>query len=369
MEEQNFKKQLINETDLLQLLNRVVAKWKFISSVTIAFMLLGIIVALCSIKLYTSEIMVAPESSAKSYINNGLGAVAGMFGVNLESLSNDDAIYPLLYPDIIKSLPFLSSLFSVKVQTLDGEINTTYYDYISNYQKKSIIGQIKSIPKRTVKTIGKLISSSKKEENPSIFDPYKLSERQKKMVEILSMSIGVFVDKKTNVVTVSYTDQDPLVAAMMTDTIMTRVQQLITEYRTKKIVTDYNYIEKLFDESKLDYEAAQLRYAEFVDKNRNITQERYIVEKERLEADKDMKNSIYTQWAQQLMLAKARVQEKTPVFVVIKPAAVSPLPSSMRKSVIVIIYTIVGLMFAVSYVMFKTPVKSLYRKIFKNKTK
>ena len=117
-------------------------------------------------------------------------------------------------------------------------------------------------------------------------------------------------------------------------------------------------------EAKKNYEEAQERYAIYVDRNRNVTQERYLVEMERLSADKDLKNALYTQWAQQLQLAKAKVQEYTPAFTTLKPAVVPAISSSMRKLMILLIYTFVGGVLAVAYVLLKEPVVNICRKLF-----
>ncbi|MBR2638194.1 MAG: chain-length determining protein [Bacteroidaceae bacterium] len=364
MEEQGFKKQLLKEADLLLLAGKLLAKWKFIMKVTICFVIIGLVMALTSIKEYTSEVMVAPESSNSSFMSGGLGSLASIVGIDMGSMGGDDAIYPLLYPDIIQSLPFLSSLYDVRVRTLDGEVDTTYYYYKKNFQKIPWTAYIKQVPQKAMIWVKGLFTDSKKGGDPSKFDPYNLSEEQMRMIEKLNKSITTFVDKKTNVITVSFTDSDPLVAAMMTDTIMSRLQERITEYRTKKAINDCKYIEKLYNEAKEEYEIAQERYADFVDRNRNVVQERILVEKERLEADKTLKNTLYTQWAQQLLLAKAKVQEFTPAYTTLKPAAVPALPSSMRKLMIIIIYTFMGGMLAVGYVLLKEPVINICNKLF-----
>lgn len=369
MDEQSLKKQLINEADLLRMLGKLLSKWKLILCITLAFMVLGVLVALFRIKLYTAEVVVAPETKNSTSLNSAFSSISNIFGMNIDAFASEDAIYPLLYPDIIKSLPFLSSLFSVNVQTIDGSVNTTYYNYVSRHLKKSPVAMVQTAPIRAVRAVGNIISPPKKEDNPSYFDPYRLSKRQMKMIDRLAMSIGVFVDKKTNVVKVSYTDQDPLVATIITDTIMKRVQDLIIEYRTKKIINDCQYIENQYNNSKLEYEQAQERYAEYIDKNRNVTKERFVVEGDRLEAEKDLKNVLYTQWAQQLMLTKARVQERTPVFVTIKPASIPALPSSMSGLMILIIYTILGLFVGVSFVLFKNSIIRTFNLLFKRKKK
>lgn len=360
------KKQLLKEEDLLELIGKLFSKWKLIVMMTICFMVLGVVMAFSSIKKYTAEIVVAPESSS-SVMGGGLSSLASMVGFDMGSMGGDDAIYPLLYPDIIQSLPFMASLFDVNVKSLDGEIDTTYYYYMSKLQKKSWMTRIKALPKKNVSWVKKMFAPAENTCDPSVFNPYNLSEKQTRMIQKLSGAITIFVDKKTNVITLSYTDQDPLIAATMVDTIMCRLQGKITDYRTKKAMADCAYIEKLYLEAKANYEKAQEDYALFVDRNRNVTQERFLIERERLAADKDLKNTLYTQWAQQLQLAKAKVQEYTPAFTTLKPAAVPALPSTMRKLMIIFLYTFFGGVLSVAYVLLKEPIINIFRKLFNYK--
>ena len=256
----------------------------------------------------------------------------------------------------------------MNVQTVDGSVDTTYVYYIRALRKKTWLDKVKGFPGK-MKT--KVTDLFKEKEivvgNPSVFDPYRLSEKQMMLVEALNGSIGVMVDKKTEVITLSFTDRDPLVAAMMVDTIKARLQERITEYRTKKAILDCEYMERLYLDSKAEYEKAQELYAEYVDRNRNVTQERFLVEKERLAADRDFKNSLYMQWAQQLQLAKAKVQEQTPAFTTLKPAAVPALPSSMSRFVMLAMFTLFGCSLAVAYVLLKDYVVDIWHKLFGNK--
>ena len=364
MEDFNTKKPLLKEADLLQLVGKVLGKWKFILKVTVCFMVIGVVMALSTIKKYTAQVVVAPESST-SGIGGGLASLASFAGIDMDA--GGDAIYPLLYPDIIQSLPFLCSLFDVNVQSVDGRVDTTYSYYVKNLSKKSWVTAVKKFPKKAINKAISLFKEKEPEGNPYLFDPYRLSKKQMIMIESLNGAINVFVDKKTEVITLSFTDQDPLIAAMMADTIMARLQGRITEYRTKKAIADCTYIEKLYLEAKAEYEKAQDTYAMYVDRNRNVTQERFLVEKERLQADKDMKNSLYTQWAQQLQLSKAKVQEYTPAFTTLKPASVPALPSSMSRSMILVLYTFLGGVFAVAYVLLKEPIVDICKKLFSSK--
>ena len=358
------KKALFKETDLLKLVARVIEKWKFILVVTFCFSVFGVIIALSTVRKYTAEVVAAPESSGSSLSNSGLGSLASMMGINMGLGESSDAIYPLLYPEIVSSLPFLTSLFDVRVEDVDGNVNATYYTYLKHYRKETWLDHVKKIPGKAVGSIKGLFGSSQEDEEVQEFNPYMLSKNQMTMVKELNSNIGIFVDKKTNVLSLSFTDRDPRVAATMVDTIMWRLQHEITEYRTKKANDDCAYIESMYLESKDSLEVAQERYAGFVSRNRNIINEYVIVEKERLEAEKNLKTSLHTQWAQQLLLARAKVQEKTPVFVTLKPAVIPAIPSSMGRSLMLLLFTFVGGIIAVMYVLLKDSFVSIFRKLF-----
>ena len=364
MEGQRVKKISEEEIDLLELVTKVLLNWKFVLKVSVCFMVLGLVVAFSSIKKYTAQVVISPESSAYG-MDGGMASLASLAGFNLEPEGN--AIYPLLYPDIIQSLPFLCSLLDVHVQSIDGRVDTTYVHYMKAMRKKSWISKVKNYPRKIAKKVSSLFEKEEPAGNPNVFDPYRLSKKQVMIIENLKSAIDVAVDKKTEVITLSFTDQDPLIAAMMVDTIKVRLQDRITEYQTKKAIIDCDYIEKLYIESKTEYEKSQETYAMYVDRNRNVTQERFLVEKERLVADRDLKNSLYMQWAQQLQLAKAKVQEYTPAFTTLKPASVPALPSSMSRLKQLILYTFLGGALAVGYVLVKDFVVDIFREVFGKK--
>ena len=107
------KKKLIKEADLLNMLGLIFEKWKFIFVVTCCFAIFGLVIALSTVKSYTTEIVVAPEAAGSSFTASGLSSLASFAGVDLGMGEGGDAIYPMLYPDIVSSLPFLCSLFEV----------------------------------------------------------------------------------------------------------------------------------------------------------------------------------------------------------------------------------------------------------------
>lgn len=59
-------------------------------------------------------------------------------------------------------------------------------------------------------------------------------------MKALSDHIGVSVDKKTGVTTISVTMQDPRISACLTDTVVNRLQSYIIDYRTNKARKDFH---------------------------------------------------------------------------------------------------------------------------------
>lgn len=111
--------------------------------------------------------------------------------------------------------------------------------------------------------------------------------------------------------------QDPLISASLTDTVMHCLQNYITDYRTNKARHDLAFTEKLYGEAKASYESAQKKYANFVDANQNIILLSYRAEQERLQNEMNLAYQVYTQVSQQLQMARAKVQEITPVYTVV----------------------------------------------------
>ncbi len=91
------------------------------------------------------------------------------------------------------------------------------------------------------------------------------------------------MDRKTLVVSLRVTMQDPLVSATLTDTVMRNLQEFITQYRTDKARNDLAFTQRLHDEARDNYYEAQQRYARYMDQNQGIVRRSCLTEQERLQ--------------------------------------------------------------------------------------
>ena len=264
-----------------------------------------------------------------------MGALAAMAGINLGSSSGQDALSPELYPDIVSSTPFLTGLFDVNVTTQDGSVKTSLYEYMKEHQRSPWWGSVLSAPFKALGWGMSLFRETEKDAPAgSKVDPFKLTPKQAGIVNALSSRISVSVDKKTGVTTLSVQMQDPVISAALTDTVMHRLQDYITDYRTNKARHDLAFTEKLYKEAKENYYTAQQRYARHVDGNLDVILQSYRSEQERLQNEMTLAYGVYNQLAQQLQMAKAKVQEITPVYTVVQPAVVPLRPIKPNKMTI-----------------------------------
>ncbi len=298
---------------------------------------------------YKCEVKLSPELTTKRS-SGSLAALASQFGMNLGSgAMGSEALFPTLYPELMNSVDFKASLFNVPVHKKDSTRMMSYYDYIANEQKRSWWGTIISAPFRLM---GSLLGS-KDTIDQHIVDPFMLTKQQTNIVKIIDKKIVCDVDKKTMVITIDVTDQDPLIAATMADSVKERLQNFITEYRTKKAKVDRDYNRKLFKEAKIRYDKARQLYASFSDANQDIILESVRTKLTDLENEMQLQFNNYNAIAQQLQLAEAKVQEETPAFTTLQSATVPVQKSGPKRSRMVIIFLFLAFLGTTVWILHK----------------
>ena len=345
--QKNFSSQ--EEIDLLELALKVWGERKFVLKACGYAVLIGLVIAFSIPREYTANAMIAPELSDNK-TTGGLSSLAAMAGFNLNATSTADAIYPDLYPDIVTSTPFITGLFNVQVKDLDEEVDTTLYCYLNEHQRVPWWTLITSAPFKALGWVISLFTEEEKED--AILDPFHLTKEEADIAKELSERITVSVDKKTGVTTLSVTMQDARISACLTDTVVRRLQDYITEYRTTKARQDFQFQEKLFERKKKEYEKAQENYAKFADANKNIILLSYRAEQERLENEMRLAYQVYTSVAQQLQMAEAKVQEITPVYTIIEPATILIKASKPRKTLMLLGIVFLTGLCCVSWILF-----------------
>ena len=309
---------------------------------------LSIIVAFSIPKEYTSEVVIAPEISSASGITGGLGALASMAGINMET--EEEAIYPQLYPQIVSTLPFLCDLAALNVDCKykKDSIQTNIYNYLSQYQKEPWWSKALSAP-------FKLIKREKKEvlEDGVQLNPKQLSRQQQKVLKELKERITVELDKLTSAIYVNVVMQDARIASIVADAVTENLQLYVTDYRTAKARKDMENTQRMCDEARENYYAAQHAYAEYCDQHMGVTKLQYLMEQDRLSNEKDLAFNLYNQLAQQLDMCRTKLLEKTPVVVILQPSTIPYKATTPKKMMIGILFVFLAFFGTAAWIILK----------------
>jgi len=250
-----------------------------------------------------------------------------------------------LFPTICQSTPFLAGLFNVELTPyLDpkSELNgatvspTTVFKHLAGEDDPKIT---------TSKKYQKKMAEYTPLYDDSIIDISSLTPRQNSVLSALKKSISASVDQKTGVTTINVIFDDKRMVTDLADTVCRRLQQYVSEYRTRKSSDDYKYYSHLTDEAKSDLVRKQAAYASSVDYDRSVILQSVNSEKDRLRQEVTIANQLYSQMAQQQQMAKAKIQEEKPVYAVIQPATMPQFPMNSRKKR-VLIFGFVGFFLA-----------------------
>lgn len=302
------------------------------------FGVLGVVVAFSIPKEYSTTVTLAPEMSNNSMLSS-VTSLASMVGLYNDANPTGDAIYPEIYPDLMESTDFLVSLFDIKVKSQDGKIDKTYYQYLKNDQKHTWW----SYPFIALsKFVNKMTGPKERKSPKGGVDPFWLTREQQGIAKSISKNVTCDVDKMTNVIAITVVDQDPYISAAMADSVKNVLQRYITRYKTTKARNDLKFMEKLYEEAKEKYVRTRQRYGAMSDSNTDVILASVRLKQEDLENDMQLQYNIYTQLAQQVQMARAKVQERTPAFTVIQAASVPLKHCNKPKVLYLAVFILLG---------------------------
>lgn len=278
-------------------------------------------------RYYTCTMTLAPETVG-SGMNGTIASLANSFGLNVGNGATADAISPDLYPELLQSPQFLVTLMTVPVKTRDGKFSADFYTYITTHCKPSVLDKVRNVFSDEE---GEPLASA------SALRPDSLTRKEWKTFEAVQKTTSCDVDLKTGLISISFTDRDPLVCATMVQALCDKMQAFITDYRTKKARVDYEYYKRLSEEAKANYESARQAYAAFASSHNNVVVESVKSKLHDLESDMQLKFNTYSAMVAQYESSKAKLQENTPAFTVVKGASVPYKPAGPKRMAFIVV--------------------------------
>lgn len=356
------KQQGISEIDLVTLFHKLIRKRKSLYKAIGVGIITGIVIGFSLPKTYQVNVSISPESGVGG--TSGLSGIASMFGLGSASAGfGEDALTFNMFPEIVKTNPFALEMLQVPIHTQKGD-SIILYDYL-NTEKRPWWSYVMGAPGMLIGEIKSLFKEGHKDATKEAINPFRLTPEQSGRIGMLKKVLEVETDKKSNMTKVTVSLQDPLAAAIIADSAVQKLQEYITDYRTRKAKQDYDFQLSLCEQYKKEYFEAQQEYAKFADANRNVILQAVTSEKDRLQKNLSLAEQIYSQSMGQLQVLRGKLQEAKPVFAVVEPATVPLFPTSPNKMFIIIAFAFLAFIFESAWILFGKD----FHHNFKNKLK
>ena len=355
---EKYNKQPDNQADLVELVQRLWINRGLIIKVAGVFVVLGVLVALFSSKVYTSACDVVPQTSDSSAASR-MSSLAALAGINLSQMQDVKSLSPLVYTNIMKSTTFRKELMQTPLNFKDVEHPISFYEYYTNeeYNKPGVGGYILKY------TIGLpfVILDAIRGEQPQP-DCGKLNEsgesslqtvtkEEYECLKVLDDCVTLRLDDKKGYVTITANMPEAIPAAQMAQSALELLQKYITEFKIAKVQSNLDFVQERYNDAKNTFEDVQARRAKFRDANMNTTRYSAHAELEKLDAEYTLALNLYKELSTQLEQTKISVKETTPVLTVINPVTVPYKKSKPKRVIILFAYTFFGALAGIGCVL------------------
>lgn len=339
-----------NQIDIVVLLGKLWQRRRFILIVLLISGGVGLTIGLLTPVKYLASSTFVPQTSNQETMSS-LGGLASLAGINLGKSGSAKDIPPSLYPRILNSAPFLLDVLQSQVELSDSSL--TYREYLLSRNEGLAVRVKKGVSKLINFVIGGFRSSSREDLNLNEKLDWQLTNADYDLIENLKDIIQIQANEKAGFVIIEVKERDRFVAAKVARFVEEALQQRIINYRIENAKTLFDFTYKQWMMKRNEFYAIQDSLAKYNDSNQNITSSYFDNSRMRLEAEYEMANTIYKELSSQKEQAALQIERETPIFLVIDPVMVPNQKSGPRKLILVIIFTLIGLIFSFSYVLFK----------------
>ena len=324
-----------DEIDLIEIAKTIWNGKKLIATISSFFVLIGVVTALLSPVIYTSTTTFIPSYQEGSS-GSGLSGVASLVGINLGAMSSGNEIPSSMYPQVSESVEFKRLMLE---EFIDEKKQVVFKDYLAKYY--------------SVDNNSKFNNSNKSF----------VSEFENHLFKIINDILTISVNQKDGFVTISANMPESEYAAYTAINARNILQKIIINNKIKSAKQNLEFSEEQLKSKKIEFDEIQNKLGYFNDSNLNIVTSSIINERKKLEAEFQIINAVMVELSKQVEQNKLQVSKDTPVFSIIKEAAMPVMRSSPKRTQTVIIYGLMGLMLSVLYTLFKGPMATVFKEI------
>jgi uncharacterized protein involved in exopolysaccharide biosynthesis len=332
------------------------ARKKILTIATICGILGGIIGFLTPATYTASSTFLPQTAQSGGGLSGSLGGLASLAGINLSTgAAVGGEIPPSMYATVLGSEPFRKRILDAKIW-VNGD-SVTYRNFLEN-QPSSALGTIQEY---TIglpgKIIGALSSSEETKVGGADIGLQPLSDKEYALQNSLAGKISITNDKKEGFVSLNVVEGDPMIAAQVAKVTEEVLQDWIIEHKIKNAKAQYDFIKKQFEAKQKEFFSIQDQLAGYMDRNQNVLSATYLTRLERLQAEFDLVNTVYSELAKQKEQAAIQLSKDTPTFSLMDPVKVPKGKTGPKKSMYILGAFFIGLVFSIGWFLAKKPIQ------------
>lgn len=328
-------------------------------------LVIGVFVAFMTPKQYTVTSVIVPQYSGKS-TSGGLSALASMAGINIGSSDAGGEISPLLYPQIVQSVPFQLELMNTPVHFQDVDHPVSIYEYYTEYAKPTVFSILKKYTIGLPRIILSVIRPNKVQfavsNDSSELQIVKLTEVEDEIYRFLTKSVQLEANAKEGYLIFTSTMSEPLVATEIGQLAQDILQRYVINFKTQKSKDELDFIQERYNEAKAEMEQKQYYAAASADKIKFLTNTTSQLSTTRAQINYQISNAVFLELAKQLEQAKIQVNKDTPTFTIVQPVVVPVKPSGFSKLSLLFIMLIISVILGVILVLINTHKENVIQK-------
>ena len=303
--------------DIISLIKKVLVEKKFIIKFTIISFVLGCIISLTIPVKYVSQTTFVPQTADSNIKGKSLGSLASLAGINLNTESNptlERYISPLLYSKIIESHEFSETLLYEEINLINGE-KLSVKNYLIGEDVSGVYKFLDLIKKYTIG----LFTIEKKEIIPdeSLNDFKFISDEDFAIIKQFKEKFSMEANEDEGYIRVTASDKDAFISMQLVQLITKNLQSSIISLRTKKM----------------------------------------------LESEFNIQKNILMSLASEYNSNKIKLNKNTPIFSVLDEVSVPNERTQPKRKNIAILFTILGTITSIIYILSKEFVFRIYREL------
>lgn len=337
-----------DEIDLIEIAAKLWAKRRFIFKTTAIFAAIGLFIAIFTPNEYTATTTMVPQTGEKKAGGN-LSGLAAMAGINLGSMSSGEVLSPSVYPKILNNVNFQKELIYSKYSFEKSTEPISYYEYATNkeYRTFNLLGTLKKYTIGLPSVIIRAFRNNKEEQTANDSSMannliYRLTYKENRIINGILDKLLLNLNNKDGYFTISYTSNEPKVAAEVVLNTQQLLQKYITEFKLEKVRSNLEFVERSYEEAKQNFETKQAELARFRDANKSLTSSMARTQEEKLISEYNLLFNVYNELAKQKEQAKIAVKETTPILIVIEPVSVPIEKSKPSRALLLIVFSLLG---------------------------